>query len=343
MNDSRLLDDQDLQLLHALQFSPRASWQSLGRVLELDSSTLSRRWQAMTSAGLAWVSAYPTPRGPWGSLAFVEVSCTPGRREEVVGVLQPMDAVWTIECTTGTRDLFLTVGMASLEELDTFVSEQIASIPAVSRTRTHFSRVFYREGSSWRLNALNPLQRQALSGLARATIPQPSTDPSEYERALVHTLACDGRRSASSIAQALDRSLSGVTRGIERLFASGQARIRCEVAHNTAGWRASVALLLSVRQDLLPALAHSLSALPQMRMCASIVSASNLLCQLWMNRIEELDYVEAYLAERCPTARVDDRWMTSRFAKRVGHLIDPDGRRTGCVPPAFAVSDANSR
>jgi DNA-binding Lrp family transcriptional regulator len=335
MSGSWEIDEVDLSLLHALQLAPRASWARLESVLEVDASTLSRRWANLNRAGLAWISVHPGVLLPWGSLAFIEVDCRSGSRDAVSAVLAHDPATWNIEYTTGRRDLFLTVGTRSLQELDAYVAERVATIPGVTATRTHFVRHIYREGSSWRLNALSSGQQRALSP-DRSDQPAQFTEPTQFELSLLRALASDGRRTASSVATELGRSVSAVTRGIDRLVNTLHANMRCEIAHHVAGWGATANLYLSVPQDGLQFLADGLSSLSSVRLCAATTSPSNLLCQVWMHGIEELDEVEAYILHRCPAARVDDRWMVPRFAKRVGHLLDRHGRRTGCVVPEFA-------
>ncbi len=339
MSGSWEIDELDLCLLHALQLAPRASWARLEGVLGVDASTLSRRWANLNGAGLAWISVYPGVLLPWGSLAFIEVDCRSGERDAVMTVLAQDPATWNIEYTTGRRDLFLTVGTRSLQELDAYVAERVATIDGVTATRTHFVRHIYRDGSSWRLDSLSARQQRELTAETSGDATH-FTEPTPFELALLRALASDGRRTASSVAAELGRSVSAVTRGIDRLVSTLHGNMRCELAHNVAGWSATANLYLSVPQNSLQFLADGLSALPSVRLCAATTSPSNLLCQVWMHGIEELDAVESYILRRCPAARVDDRWMVPRFAKRVGHLIDRDGRRTGCVVPEFATIEA---
>lgn len=334
VSDNFHLDEMDLSLLHAMQFSPRAPWARLQQVLEVDASTLSRRWSNLSQAGLAWVTAHPGATTRLGSIALVEVACAPGTREAVIEELCADPYVWTIELTTGSRDLLLTVAVRGLQELDNHVATRVAPVTGVVATRTHFVRRIFREGSSWRLNALSSQQKQSLTRDSPTVAPAPSR-PSAFEIDLMKALACDGRRSASSIAADLGKSVAAVTRGIDRLVASSHASLRCEIAHDIAGWRATATLYLNVRHgDLLP-VATSLSALPQVRLCVSTANAPNLMCQLWMNDMDELDFIEGHIAERYPEVRVDDRWISARFAKRAGHLISAEGRRTGCIAPEF--------
>jgi AsnC-type helix-turn-helix domain len=47
MQHSPTLDETDLAIVHALQFSPQASWTLVGSVLEISPVTASRRWERL--------------------------------------------------------------------------------------------------------------------------------------------------------------------------------------------------------------------------------------------------------------------------------------------------------
>lgn len=51
-SDVRLLSEEDLALVHALQLQPRASWSVLGRALDVDPVTVARRWSRAETSDL---------------------------------------------------------------------------------------------------------------------------------------------------------------------------------------------------------------------------------------------------------------------------------------------------
>ena len=59
MHEFSMVDETDLSLVHALQINPRVTWTRLARILEVDASTLTRRWTRLTREGLAWFTCYP--------------------------------------------------------------------------------------------------------------------------------------------------------------------------------------------------------------------------------------------------------------------------------------------
>lgn len=338
MHDSSTLHETDLALVHALQLAPRSTWARLAEVLDVSAATLTRRWARLTREGLAWFSCYPSSTRDWSGHAweagaFVEVECAPGQRQAVMDELGHRPAVWNIDATSGQRELMLTMIAPSIVELDGQVACSIATIPGVRATRTHFFRSIIREGSSWRLDALSSEQQQAL---VPPSTHERGTRPSDRDLAVLSILGSDARVPASVVADRLGCSESTAGRYIARVTAARFTSIRCEVAHYAAGWQVAATLWLDVPQSELRSVATAVARLPEIRLCVTVSSEANLAAQIWLHRIEDLDQFETLLATRFPGTRVLDRWITPRFAKRLGHLIGPDGRRTGFVSPMAA-------
>ncbi|MFC7741398.1 AsnC family transcriptional regulator [Nocardiopsis composta] len=49
----------DLSLINALQLTPRAAWSDLAPILDVDATTLARRWRRLEEAGLARITVFP--------------------------------------------------------------------------------------------------------------------------------------------------------------------------------------------------------------------------------------------------------------------------------------------
>lgn len=70
-------DEVDLKIVNCLQLHPRASWTLVGEALDIDPVTVARRWQRLSSTGIAWVTGRATGQGtPESCLAVVELSCS---------------------------------------------------------------------------------------------------------------------------------------------------------------------------------------------------------------------------------------------------------------------------
>ncbi|TDO54821.1 DNA-binding Lrp family transcriptional regulator [Kribbella sp. VKM Ac-2527] len=331
------MDEVDFALINALQVSPRASWSQLEAILGVDATTLSRRWARLVESGLAWSSCFAvTPpeqvQPPAGVVALVEVSCVAGDRENVIERIAPNPSVLTIECTSGSRELILTLSFNSVTDIDTYVATELAAVPGVLGTRTHYTRTFFKEGTSWRPGVLTPRQVRALHALPATGIDAPAA-PTRLHDQVIAGLAGDIRRSATSIADEIGKSVATVTRAIGQILHAPWARTRIDFAHNLVGYNASVMVWFSVPHHQLETVGAGLAVLPETRMCCSVINSANLAVVLWLRNLREFDAIEAKIARAFPSAQIADRWMLPRFAKRIGHILTPTGLHTDFIRP----------
>ena len=336
-----MLDELDFQLIDALQRAPRASWSALAPLLRTDPSTLSRRWSAMVGDGLAWTTCYVLPermqlRSPNGerlrsSTAVVEVRCEPGKREQVSSALESQGPVLNVECTTGSRDLSLTVTSSSPRSIDSYVAEHIAVLPGVVSTSTSFLRKIFREGSEWTLDFLRPEQRAAVEELPLHSTSAGPAGHDDLIEDVIRALQPDVRRSAAEVAKELGVSVALARRGIASAGRSDWVRMRADFAHDVVGWNASVHLWMTVPQDGIVDIAAYLSRHRALRLCASTLGRENVVATLWLREISDLDDIEESIRHRFPEAAVTDRWMVPRTVKRMGTVFDADGRRSRYV------------
>jgi DNA-binding Lrp family transcriptional regulator len=333
-HDYSVMDDLDFQLVNALQISPRISWAQLGGVLHVDPSTLSRRWRRLVDEGVVWTSCSFRPQlsrlTPSQMMAIVEVGCTPGHREAVIQRLTEESPVASIHCTTGPRDLYLTVGARTLQEIDRYVDEQVARVPGISSIQTHLIRTLFQEGSSWRVPALTSSQMRAVG----ATLPlrQPPKAPTEDHLQIIRALEDDVRRPVSELHETLGKSLSSVSRGIEGLLNADWVRWRVDFSFTEKGWTCGAMLWMSVNQSQIQKVSAAMRVLPQVRMCASVTGEANLVVSTWLRAIEDLDEIENRLASFFEDVQIRDRWIIPRIAKIQGHVLDKSGRHSRYVP-----------
>ncbi|WIX89287.1 Lrp/AsnC family transcriptional regulator [Amycolatopsis sp. DG1A-15b] len=332
--ESAMLAEQDLKLADALQAAPRASWSTLGDALGLGAVTVSRRWDALVERGEAWLTAYAG-----GELierlaaAFVSIDCEPGAVFPVAAVLAADVHVATVEHVAGPGDLLAHVVAPSLRELGAHVASRVAAIPGVARVRTTLSPRIFTEGSRWRVRAISPGQREALSAK-----PARQRTPLRFDaadRALILALGADARASAAALADSLGVGATTVRRRLDGLLGRGAIRIRCEIARPASPAPVTVTLWLRVPPDKLETTARSLAMVPEVRMCAALTGAANLMLVLWLPSSHDVLSVEAQLAAKLPWLEITGRAVTLRSVKLMGRLLDFEGRGTGRVPLDF--------
>ncbi|WP_309073302.1 Lrp/AsnC ligand binding domain-containing protein [Paenarthrobacter sp.] len=334
MHENQLIDGLELEIITALQVSPRVSWTALGRILNVDSSTLSRRWNRLKEERLVWTSCDYLPELTDAFqarfVAFVEITCIPGDRDAVVKELVSKANILGVQCTTGRRDLSATVRAQSLQDIDDFVQREIAVIPGIVSTTVHIASRLHQDGASWRLPLLNSRQVAALRN-QRAGI-EFSANPSPYHLALIDELRQDARTPIATLRERVGGSLATASRSVDMLLRAPWVSWRVDFAYLDAGWSCSAIIWMSLEQDRLEDVAKILTAYPQVRMCASVSGEHNLMATLRLRGLQELDEVEARLAALNPPVHVRDRWIVPKIPKLQGHILDDAGRHVSYVP-----------
>ena len=322
----------DFQIVNALQLYPRISWVQLSRVINVDASTLSRRWQALIQNRLVWTNCEEADEANAREQtvsALVEIRCTPGMRGDVIAALGRQGPIFSIHCTSGARDLYIMVSMPSLALMDRYIDEHVVVVPGIAGTQTHYFRAIYQEASSWRFAALTAAQATAVE---RLRPPMAVVEKKPAYQELVASLATDVRRSAADVQQEVGRSISVVSRDLDVLLSADWVRWRIDFAHMGMGFATAAVLWLSVEQAELNRVAVSMKLLPQVRFCASATGEANLAVMMWLRNLRELDEIELRIASVFAKVQITDRWIVPRIAKRDGHILDLDSRRLRFVP-----------
>ncbi|SEC30701.1 DNA-binding transcriptional regulator, Lrp family [Amycolatopsis tolypomycina] len=332
--ESAMLAEQDLKLADALQAAPRASWSTLGRALGVGAVTAARRWDALVERGDAWLTAYAGGELLERlALAFVAIDCEPGAALPVASALASDVHVATVEYVAGPCDLLAHVVTPSVRELGAHVAGRVAAVPGVTRVRTTVSPRMFTEGSRWRVRAISPGQREAL-----APKPARRRTPLRFDaadRALILALGADARASAAALAESLGIGATTVRRRLDGLLGRGAIRVRCEIARSVSPAPVTVTLWLRVPPDKLETTARSLAMVPEVRMCAALAGAENLMLVVWLPAQQDLLPLEAGLAAKLPWLEITGRAVTLRSVKLMGRLLDAAGRATGRVPLDF--------
>lgn len=333
------LDESDFSLIHALQIRPRATWAELAAVLQVSPSTLARRWDRIRAQGLAWVTSYPH----WSPIdspvmAVVDVSCEGHRVDELCAEFSRDSRVLSVEQAVSGRDLILTVVTTSFAGLPALLIDELPRVPGVVSVRGHVVAEVHVDGSAWRLDALGRQEVQRLGArpavegepeqLLVTALPAPLAP-------IVAALARDGRASAAALAQELDRPVSTVRRQLSTLLRSGVLSFRCEVSQWRTRWSITVTWWCRVperrRAELIAALARN----PRVRLAVTLAGSVNFLFMMWVHDPGEIPRLQGWLEQQVPEVQIADVSITLRHYKRIGWLLDTEGRATGDVVPIW--------
>ncbi|WP_406112188.1 Lrp/AsnC family transcriptional regulator [Kitasatospora purpeofusca] len=330
------VDELDLALVNALQLRPRAPWSLLGQTLGISPVTAARRWRRLSEAGIAWVTAYGLPHPEdRGCVAYLDLDCAPDRIGRIADELAEDPHVMSIEHFSQGCDLVVTAAFTDLAAVSRYTAERLGRLPGVDAVRVHLATGFYAEGIRWRLDSLDPAQRVELHDDHLAGNGKPfaaRAEVREEDRELLIRLGVDGRLDQAGLAAATGLSPSTLRRRLDRLAASDAIRFRCEIAARDAGRPVLATFRADLPPDRLDEVGPQLARLPEIRLCVSVTGTHNLVLSVWQRSLADVQRLETALARRFPDLRVAERRVSLRTVKRMGRILDADGRAVRAVP-----------
>jgi len=330
MHNSHTLDELDLAVLHALQIAPVAPWTSIGEVLGVDHTTVSRRWARMERAGLSWLVGY-YPHGDQLQQAAVDVHCRAADVCRLAAELAADTHAVSVDLTDGDASLQLRVGAPNLAQINGYTGGRIARMPGVLDVRTTIITHNFDNGRRWRLGALTTEQSARLSELH----PAPSGTGAQFgpdEWSMLAVLGPSPRCSANDLAERTGTSAATARRRMRRMMRDGTLQFRCEVAGPAAGWPVQVTITAACPSEQLNRAASAICALPTTRSCDAITGSSNLRIEAWVRDLRDVPHLETRLTECAPGLAVTSRRVVLSPVKRLGRLLDGAGRRVAYVP-----------
>ncbi|MFD3944859.1 Lrp/AsnC family transcriptional regulator [Streptomyces sp. NPDC058579] len=329
--DSGTLDELDLEILHALQLAPRASWARVGQVLSIDGATAARRWRRLEELGIAWVTCHP-PHEPATRTAMIEIVCKHGHVEDVTRELCADPRAYTVDVVTGDRDLLVIVAARSYEALAEYSLGRLQALRHVSRVRTHMTMRNFTDASRWRLRSLDSSQLGLIDRGTPGGKPPPWSELSGPDWELALELGRDGRAPISRLAEISGLNESTARRRLERLLGNGQLTLRAEVARSATGTPVHALLFADAPLGHLEQIGTLLMRRPEVRAAFSSVGPYTLGIVVWVNSLEHLQKFEKQITQGSYQLAVRDRMVVTRSMKRVGRVLDHRDRAVSCVP-----------
>lgn len=136
----------------------------------------------------------------------------------------------------------------------------------------------------------------------------------------------------AELAERTASSPATVRRRLRRLTDSSVLTFRCDIASALAGHPVPVSLLGQVPARDIGTIHRTLAALPECRLVAAVTGPANIFVTLWVHDLGDIQRRETALCARLPTLTVTDRIVGLHTVKRMGHLLDEEGRRVGVRP-----------
>ncbi|MDI5961228.1 Lrp/AsnC family transcriptional regulator [Streptantibioticus silvisoli] len=328
-----MLSEGSLEIVDALQISPRAPWSLVGEVLQVDPVTVRRRWERLTGDGTAWVSAYVgSQASSTVTTGFLEISCEPGRSHDVAHAMAHWNNVVTVQYVAGQHDLLAIVFAADFVQMSQLLLVDLPSLPGVSRVRSSLATRMFEATGQWRLGVLSAAQVRRLRTAAPRRAGSTERPFASPDRDLFRALSQDGRGSNVTLGSRLSLSARQVQRRLTALLARDEVMVRCDVARSLVGWPSAALLWFSVPEDRLEEVGRKLGARHEVRTCAALADERNLLLSVGLRSIGDLHGLVSDITAQFPYARIRERNLVLRQEKLCGHLLDAAGRTVGSVP-----------
>lgn len=321
---------EDLQLVNALQIAPRASWAELGAVLGRHPATLSARWNKLREDRMAWVLGHLGGFPEQHCTAFVEVQANPELIDEASAELCAISRVLTVDDASSTADFRLTCLAADWLTMAREVLPQIRNATGVQRIKVSLCTRLFATGNIWRLDVLSPAQQTALKRLSHPPVAPPTIIPDTFWP-MLQVLMRDGRATASEIAQATGQHPSTTGRALKTALETGMVSLRCELASHYTGYPLTIQWFARVPAGSEDTVAAFLLEHRTLRLCASTTGAANFTFMMQLRTPADIADIEARLAARVPGVAIVESCVGVRSFKRMGWMLDPEGRPTGEV------------
>ena len=319
------IDQVDEQILGALEINPRASWTLIGRVLELDPVTVARRWERMSEAGIAWLSAYLVPATgdtPFGAL--VEINCVGGKTRNVALAIAEHPNAINVKLMAGGRDLIVTVEANGMDDLTAYLSEVLDGVPGIASRRSSVMTDVMIEGSSWRTDTLGRQQQSLMRPQGPKVAATERLSPSDFE--IINAVAANPRISLKDLAEECGISAATVRRRLTRLLASGTMVIRTDIARPLSQTPIAATYFIEAAPAALGKAAAQIATLPGVRLCLTVAGAVNLVVDIWVHDLVGVKDFEVLLGRQSLPIRVRDRSVVLRTVKHLGRILDQHGR-----------------
>lgn len=242
------IDELDLSLVSELEIDARQSSREIAAKLGTSATTITRRMQNLLDAKLITIATIPLPLALGFKIrAFVGVNVHPGKSHVVIDFLRPHGNVRVIRLTAGRFDILLSVLFRDLEELFTFVREELGNTPYLVHAETMI--VLKHTKSSWTYLSGGPL-------IVKETEPH---ELDELDLSLIRELEAHPRESIKNLGKKLGLSRISTSRKLQRLVNQNIIRVVSIIKPSAVGYDVQAAIFVRVHPGKVIELAVSLA------------------------------------------------------------------------------------
>ncbi|OLZ69025.1 AsnC family transcriptional regulator [Streptomyces sp. IMTB 2501] len=283
------LDETDRRIVAVLLASPRASWREVGRVLGLSERTVVRRAAPLYADGTLRATVVRNPAYFPGLVPIaLRIRCRPHRIRQVARALaRRADTVW-VDILGGGDEVCAVFFLDGPEARNALLLRDLPATDAVHSWTAHTLLRVFPTAFRWTAGLLSPEEADRLVPAAPTARPEPL----DLDRALIATLAEDGRSTYTELARRAGTTALTARRRLDVLVRGQVVRLATEVDLALLGAHAEALLWITAQPGALQETAETVAGHPQVRFTAATTGPANLLAAV---AAADLDALYAFL------------------------------------------------
>lgn len=323
------LDGLDERILRCLQLRPRAPFRLIGQVLDVSEQTVARRYRRLHQAGVVRVIGALDPRALGQSDWIVRVQCRPEATLDLGRALCRRGDVAWVSVSAGGSELVCAVRSRTQEDRERLLVDRLPRTSAVLDVAASVVLRRFAGGSAsdWvgvqdRLTGAQEQQLGVDVGLRNPG--QTGITLDDADRAMIDTLARDGRASYSTLARAADTTEGRAARRLNTLLESGVVYVDVDLAAAALGFPVSAYIWLTVPPVQLEAACQAMAGHDETPFVAAVSGRANVLASV---TCADLDHLYRYVTTRVGAVEGVQSIEISpvlRRLKQAGALLDGD-------------------
>ena len=260
-------------------------------------------------------ASWPDSRGA----LLLRIRVLRGKVDVITSALAAREDIPFIDISAG-GDEISAVLLPSADPSDPPVFQQLPATNAVTSVTAQTVLHVYADSSDWRLDALTPDERAALTPAAPKAAPSGSANRvlDGTDEAIASALEDDGRRSATAVAERTGIAESTVRRRLAALLSQRLLITEVAVDPRRLGLGVDANILMEVPPDHLDATGRALAAHPAVHGALATTGKANLYLAVWLRDADEL--------YRFLTRELSGRSVSSTETVLVGRAVKRPGR-----------------
>ncbi|MFG1664061.1 Lrp/AsnC family transcriptional regulator [Streptomyces sp. Y7] len=270
------LNETDSRITAALLAAPRASWRTVGRVLDISERTVVRRTAPLFGDGTLRATAVRNPvHFPDLIPLALRIRCKPHRIRAVAATLaRRPDTVW-VDVLGGGDEICTVLFLDGTQARNHLLLRDLPATPAVQSWTSHVLLRVFPAAFDWSGGLLTEAELAALRPDMAAALERPALQP--VDQHLITALTEDGRASYTDLARRADTTALTARRRLEALVGGQVLRLATEVDLARLGIRTEALLWITVAPGGLEETGRRLSRHPQVRFASATTGPANLL------------------------------------------------------------------